>query len=92
MKGTRSKWSKKTFEITTFFYIFDFMDSTVVKELVGFLSHTRPDVRELALENLSGLTLDSDGREYLKKEDVVRPLCRLIGDSKVHFCYFLKLL
>jgi len=58
------------------------MDATVVKELVGFLSHSRPDVRELALENLSGLTVDPDGREFLKKEDVTRPLCRLIGDSK----------
>ena len=56
------------------------MSAEVVQELIGFLSDSRPEARQLAATNVAGLTASDDGLALLKGTNAVECLCKLVGD------------
>jgi hypothetical protein len=53
-----------------------------VGELVGFLTNSKPEVRQIALQHLRSFTAADDGRELLRPTPILPNLCRLLGDLR----------
>eukprot|EP01138_Halocafeteria_seosinensis_P014948 gb/GECG01015259.1/.p1 GENE.gb/GECG01015259.1/~~gb/GECG01015259.1/.p1 ORF type:complete len:508 (+),score=75.75 gb/GECG01015259.1/:1-1524(+) len=50
------------------------------KELADFLTHSKPEVRRVAVANLLGMTVDESVKQQLVQVEIPRRLSRLLGD------------